>query len=62
MWLGSQWGGAYVGARTNARGRFRIELDDRTEKYRVSVPFSYRGKDDNEVCLRAHSKPRTHRH
>jgi hypothetical protein len=62
MWLGSQWGGAYVGARTSTRGRFRIELDDRTEKFRVSVPFSYRGKDDNEVCLRAHSKPRTHRH
>lgn len=61
-WNGSYWAGRYVAARTNDRGRFRIEVGDRTERYRVNIPFSYRGSDDNEVCLRAHSRPRTHRH
>ncbi len=61
-WNGSYWAGRYTAARTNERGRFRIELDDRTERFRVHIAFSYRGREDHEVCLRAHSRPRTHRH
>lgn len=61
-WIGSRWAGGFVGDKTNKRGRFRIELEDRTEKFRVTVPFSYRGKEENEVCLRAKSRPRAHRH
>lgn len=60
-WLGSYWSES-PGARTDSEGRYRIKIGDTQDRYRVTLPFAWRGENKSQVCLRATSTARVHEH